>query len=143
MIKLKLKLKIQEINVMTTNSYEERQQAKRDRFQALADKAAGKSAAAAKQASDMARHIPFGQPVLIGHHSEKRDRAFRARIGGTMDKSIVEANKADYYEQKAAKLQDGKRCVIFIDELPCLDTPKAGFVHALGHFWNSWANWQP
>lgn len=41
------------------------------------------------------------------------------------------------------KLQDGKRCVIFIDELPCLDTPKAGFVHALGHFWNSWANWQP
>lgn len=41
------------------------------------------------------------------------------------------------------KLEDGKRCVIFIDELPCLDTPKAGFVHALGHFWNSWANWQP
>lgn len=32
------------------------------------------------------------------------------------------------------KLQDDKRCVIFIDELPCLDTPKAGFVHALGHF---------
>ena len=41
------------------------------------------------------------------------------------------------------KLKDGKRCVIFIDELSCLDTPKAGFVHALGHFWNSWANWQP
>ncbi len=40
------------------------------------------------------------------------------------------------------KIKDGKRCVIFIDELPCLDTPKAGFVHALGHFWNSWANWQ-
>lgn len=42
-----------------------------------------------------------------------------------------------------AKIEDGKRCVVFIDELPCLDTPKAGFVHALGHFWNSWANWQP
>lgn len=41
------------------------------------------------------------------------------------------------------KLEDGKRCVVFIDELSCLDTPKAGFVHALGHFWNSWANWQP
>lgn len=40
------------------------------------------------------------------------------------------------------KLQDGKRCVVFIDELPCLDTPKAGFIHALGHFWNSWANWR-
>ena len=33
--------------------------------------------------------------------------------------------------------------MIFIDELPCLDTPKAGFVNALGHFWNNWANWQP
>lgn len=40
------------------------------------------------------------------------------------------------------KLEEGKRCVVFIDELPCLDTPKAGFIHALGHFWNSWANWQ-
>ena len=40
------------------------------------------------------------------------------------------------------KVNSQERCVIFIDELPCLDTPKAGFVHALGHFWNSWANWQ-
>jgi AAA+ ATPase superfamily predicted ATPase len=39
-----------------------------------------------------------------------------------------------------SKIESGKRCVIFIDELPCLDTPKAGFVNALGHFWNNWAN---
>jgi len=32
------------------------------------------------------------------------------------------------------------RCVIYIDELPCFDTPKAGFVRALGYFWNSWAS---
>ena len=38
-----------------------------------------------------------------------------------------------------AKMTSGNRCVIFIDELPCFDTPKAGFVRALGHFWNSWA----
>lgn len=41
-----------------------------------------------------------------------------------------------------SKMREGRRCVVFIDELPCLDTPKAGFVNALGHFWNSWANWQ-
>lgn len=45
-------------------------------------------------------------------------------------------------ELLAEKIVPGKRCVVFIDELPCLDTPKAGFVNALGHFWNSWANWQ-
>lgn len=32
------------------------------------------------------------------------------------------------------------RQVIYIDELPCFDTPKSGFVHALGHFWNTWAS---
>ncbi|MBQ6155179.1 MAG: ATP-binding protein [Bacteroidales bacterium] len=31
------------------------------------------------------------------------------------------------------------RQVIYIDELPCFDTPKSGFVRALGHFWNTWA----
>ena len=40
------------------------------------------------------------------------------------------------------KLEADKPCVVFIDELPCLDTPKSGFVRALGHFWNSWAAWQ-
>ena len=32
------------------------------------------------------------------------------------------------------------RCVIYIDEFPCFDTPKSGFVKALGHFWNTWAS---
>lgn len=32
------------------------------------------------------------------------------------------------------------RCVIYIDELPCFDTPKSGFVRALADFWNSWAS---
>jgi uncharacterized protein len=29
---------------------------------------------------------------------------------------------------------------IFIDELPWLDTPNAGFIQALEYFWNSWAS---
>ncbi len=32
------------------------------------------------------------------------------------------------------------RCVIYIDELPSFDTPRSGFVRALGHFWNTWAS---
>lgn len=32
----------------------------------------------------------------------------------------------------------GQRLVVFIDELPWLDTPRAGFVTALEHFWNGW-----
>lgn len=32
-----------------------------------------------------------------------------------------------------------KKKVIFIDELPWMDTPKSNFVRALDHFWNAWA----
>lgn len=34
------------------------------------------------------------------------------------------------------------RVVVFIDELPCFDTPRSGFVKALDYFWNSWASRQ-
>jgi len=42
-----------------------------------------------------------------------------------------------------SRLSPNVPCVIFIDELPCLDTSRSRFVHALGHFWNTWASWQP
>ena len=34
----------------------------------------------------------------------------------------------------------GSKHVIFLDELPWLDTPRANFCPALEHFWNSWAS---
>lgn len=33
-----------------------------------------------------------------------------------------------------------KRKVIFLDELPWMDTPKSNFISALEHFWNTWAS---
>lgn len=36
------------------------------------------------------------------------------------------------------KIRQGERCVLFIDELPCFDTIRAGFVKAFGDFWNDW-----
>lgn len=35
-----------------------------------------------------------------------------------------------------------KKKVIFLDELPWLDTPKSGFIPALEFFWNNWAFWR-
>ncbi|MGI8600739.1 MAG: AAA family ATPase, partial [Chitinophagaceae bacterium] len=39
----------------------------------------------------------------------------------------------------ALERKKGKK-IIFLDELPWLDTPKSGFIHSLEHFWNSWAS---
>ncbi len=44
---------------------------------------------------------------------------------------------------KLEKLLSGKshkKKIVFLDELPWLDTPKSGFLPALEHFWNSWAS---
>ncbi len=40
-----------------------------------------------------------------------------------------------------ADLLERKSLVVFIDELPCFDTPRAGFLQALDLFWNSRASW--
>ncbi len=34
----------------------------------------------------------------------------------------------------------GKKKVIFIDEMPWMDTPRSGFISALEGFWNGWAS---
>ena len=41
------------------------------------------------------------------------------------------------------KSQKKKRVVVFIDELPWLDTRRSGFITALELFWNSWGCMQP
>lgn len=40
------------------------------------------------------------------------------------------------------KLQKG-RILVFIDELPCMDTPRSGFLKAFDSFWNTWASKHP
>lgn len=45
--------------------------------------------------------------------------------------------------KEVAKAREGQEAVIlFIDELPCLDTQRSGLVKALNLFWNGWATRQ-
>ena len=83
--------------------------------------------------------------VMEGSKAEQMT-AFHAALKtygykGTKNKNWIDAFFA-LRQLLESKIEEGKRCVVFIDELPCLDTQKAGFVNALGHFWNNWANWQ-
>lgn len=41
-------------------------------------------------------------------------------------------------EQLLDRLDNGTRQVVFIDELPWMDTPRSGFLTALESFWNGW-----
>ena len=59
-----------------------------------------------------------------------------------MKKSKCPENWMDAFLMLEMFLQDkddGSRQLIFIDELPWLDTPKSGFITAFEGFWNTWA----
>ncbi len=59
--------------------------------------------------------------------------------------SLANEPAADWlsaFQQLIALLESSKRSrkVIFLDELPWLDTAQSNFISALEHFWNSWAS---
>lgn len=41
-------------------------------------------------------------------------------------------------EKHLQKIDDGSRQLVFLDELPWLDTPRSGFIRAFEGFWNNW-----
>lgn len=80
---------------------QERAETRAERAEKRAENAEKVSDALYKRATEMSSAIPFGQPILVGHHSEKRDRNYRQRIHNTFGKAFEEQEKADYYKQRA------------------------------------------
>lgn len=89
------------------NSYEERQQERKERYLQLAEQAERESSAVWSEAQRMADAIPMGQPILVGHHSERADRAFRGRIDAKQHKAFDLSSKAAYYRDKAESVGTG------------------------------------
>lgn len=89
------------------NSYEQKQQERKERYEELAEKA-GKKAQSAQQAADrISSFIPFGQPILVGHHSEGRHRRDLKRIQRQTEQAFEAQDKSNYYAQKAASVGSG------------------------------------
>ncbi len=91
------------------NAYERKQARRKERLEAAADRAEARSNEAYKRAdmSEAATGIPFGQPVLVGHHSEGRHRAAIKRADNAMRKSVEEDNRAAELRGKAAAVGTG------------------------------------
>lgn len=83
------------------SSYEDKKQARIDRYNALSGKASAESTTLHNQAHKMGEAIPFGQPILVGHHSERRDRNYREKMWNKMGKAVEASNKAAHYAAKA------------------------------------------
>lgn len=91
------------------NHYEAKQEARRERLENRADRLRSAASAAFKRAdmSEAATGIPFGQPILVGHHSEGKHRATIARADAAMRKSIELDKLARETEARAASVGSG------------------------------------
>lgn len=89
------------------NWYERKQAARRERFEDRAASLTDESNQTYARARQMASAIPFGQPILVGHYSEQRDRNYRNRIHNTYGKSFQLQDKAKHYADKAASVGTG------------------------------------
>jgi hypothetical protein len=75
-----------------------------------------KAAAGFERARKIADGIPLGQPILVGHHSEKRHRRDLARIDAGMAAGVESQKMAEHHESKAAGLADQLERSIYSDD---------------------------
>lgn len=77
--------------------------AKAEHAAELAAKHESLSSVAHAEADRIGDLIPFGQPVLVGHHSERHHRRDLERIENKIGKAIEENKIAESYAEKAAR----------------------------------------
>ena len=67
--------------------------------------------------------IPFGQPILVGHHSERGHRRDIERMDNAVRAGVESAKMADHHESKAEGLEAALESSIFSDD-PDAPTPE-------------------
>jgi len=90
-----------------------------------ADKAEARSASLSKQSHDMLSVIPFAQPILVGHHSEKRDRNYRDRAWNKMGKAVEQGKLAAHHASAADGIERALDKSIFSDDSDAVEALEA------------------
>lgn len=94
----------------------ERIEARADRREEWADKASDKAAGAFRRAERAVDGIPPGQPILVGHHSERHHRAALDRHDSAMRQGCERADMAAHHRGKAAGLRRQLATSIYSDD---------------------------
>lgn len=97
-------------------TYRDRREARADRLEEWAGKREAKAEAAETSARQLADQIPFGQPILVGHHSEGHARRDAERIYNRTAKAYEHSTKADEMARKAASIRAAADRSIYSDD---------------------------
>jgi len=73
-----------------------------DRFETYSDKRASEADRAHRAVRAIADNIPFGQPILVGHHSERRARKDAEKIENGMRRAVNLFETSEYWTRRAA-----------------------------------------
>jgi hypothetical protein len=103
----------------------ERLEAKLEKRREWAVKAEARADQRFKTAHSIVESIPLGQPILVGHHSEKRHRAAIDRMAANMTKGCEESDLAKHHESKAGGLADQLDSCIFSDDENAIEAIRA------------------
>lgn len=79
----------------------DRAEERADRFDEYHDKRKADAARTTAAVDSLAQGIPLGQPILVGHHSERRARKDAQRIQDGTRKAIRLWNTAQYWQSRA------------------------------------------
>lgn len=82
-------------------NYQQWAQNRADRRRSWAASAEDKSDKYYQQSHDITKNIPMGQPILVGHHSERRHRRDLDKSWNAMGKSVEFSKKAEDHESVA------------------------------------------
>ena len=88
------------------NDYEIKISGRIERYLRLAERAREEAARYRGMADKISGLIPLGQPILVGHHSERRHRRDLDRIQRWYRKQIELNQEADEYERKAKAAEE-------------------------------------
>lgn len=105
--------------MLSQEEYDAKRQARYERLLARAEKANKEAEVTWKRADDMASVIPFGQPILVGHYSEKGDRNFRDRIDNKRRQGYNLYKQAEVLRERAAAAE--KNDAIYADDPSAID----------------------
>lgn len=86
----------------TMNEYELKQEERRERLERAAERARSESDAAFNRSRALLDPIPFGQPILVGHHSEGRHRRTLKRADDAMRRACEADKRAKELASRAA-----------------------------------------
>ena len=97
-------------------TYRERREARAERLRGWADKRTAKAAARFAGVDAIADGIPFGQPILVGHHSERRARRDQDRIHSGMRAAIDDTRTAEAMRSRADNIEAAAAHAIYTDD---------------------------